>query len=201
MIQPSLNDTQQTRPVTTYTYDPNGNVTSVTDPRGYETIYTYDEDNRKITQESVNPDGPGTSLYTWYYYDADSNLQYVVDAAGAISTRPTTFSASAAYTTEYVYDNLDRKIEEIDPAANSVVNGALQYLADNHLHLQSKRQPRLDDRRRWQYDDLRLQPGRPPDAGDRRPGRHDHDGLRRRGQRPVRDRRPGRHDRVSYTTR
>ena len=55
------------------------------------------------------------NLYTWYYYDADSNLQYVVDAAGASSNRPTTFSASTAYTTQYVYDNLGQKIEEIDP--------------------------------------------------------------------------------------
>ena len=105
----------QSRPTTSYGYDYNGNVTSVTDPRGFVTNYTYDEENRKITQESVNPDGPGTSLSTWYYYDANSNLQYVVDSAGATGTRPTTFSASAYYTTQYVYDNLGRKIEEIDP--------------------------------------------------------------------------------------
>ena len=109
----------QSQPTTTYTYDADGNLATVTDPRGFETVYSYDESDRKTVEEDVDPDGAG-NVYTWYYYDADGNLQYVVDAGGATSADPpATFSSSPNYTTQYVYDNLDRKTEEIDPSPST----------------------------------------------------------------------------------
>ena len=39
-----------------------------------QTTYKGNKDNQKITEEDVNPEGTGVNLYTWYYYDADSNL-------------------------------------------------------------------------------------------------------------------------------
>ena len=35
------------------------------------------------------------------------------------ATRPSTFSSSADFTTEYTYDNLDRKTEEIQPSPST----------------------------------------------------------------------------------
>ena len=90
-------------PTTCYFYDANGNLVGVTDTRGskpttlgdlsscdpaYTTKYLYDELNRKI--EDIVPDvalasqaGSPPLLYTWYYYDNDGNLTYVVNANGA----------------------------------------------------------------------------------------------------------------------
>jgi YD repeat-containing protein len=46
VIQPAL-AAGQSRPTTSYAFDANGNVWTVTDPRGFETVYSYDETNRK----------------------------------------------------------------------------------------------------------------------------------------------------------
>jgi RHS repeat-associated protein len=108
-----------TRPETTYTYDGDGDLTSVTDPRGATTSYFYDESGRKISEEQEPvPGTPADNLYTWFYYDNDGNLQYVVNPNGATSAAPPAFSSitnSADYTTEYIYDSLGRETEEIDP--------------------------------------------------------------------------------------
>ena len=137
------------RPVTLYTYDANGNLQTVVDARGasddtrdaygnvssdplnndaaHTTTYVYDEVNRKVEDIVPDQDGNGTAttLYTWYYYDGNNNLRYVVDANGTIGTggvRPQTFSSSANYTTEYDYDNLNRKTEEIQPDPDGTSN-------------------------------------------------------------------------------
>ena len=114
VVQPSLDGTQATRPVTTTTYDADGNVQTVTDPRGFVTTYYYDESNRKIVEEDAVGD------YTWYYYDNDGNLVDVVNANGATSASPpaeVSGSTVADDTTRYFYDALGRKIEECGPVS------------------------------------------------------------------------------------
>ena len=105
----------QARPATIDKYDANGNLKTVTDPAGSRpaTITT-----RAIGRSARRMYTVGDC--TWYYYNADSNLQYVVDPNGADSEAPTEpFSSSPNDTTEYVYDNLDRKIEEIAPSSST----------------------------------------------------------------------------------
>ena len=96
------------RSITQYQYDANGNLYTVTDPRGHVTTYVYDGLNRKTTQTEFDPDsaGPLSDLTTCYYYDANSNLRYVVNPGG-------TSYSDTAHTTQYQYDNLNRKTKEI----------------------------------------------------------------------------------------
>jgi RHS repeat-associated protein len=140
-IQPDADGNASThdRPITLTTYDADWNVASVVDPRGasddtwdssgnlvdtlgndaaHTTQYTYDQMDRKNIVTLPDPAGDGNHLYTWFYYDANSNLQYVVNANGASASRPDTFSASANYTTEYVVDALNRKVQEKLPDAD-----------------------------------------------------------------------------------
>ncbi len=73
------------RPVTTYSYDAMGNVTSVTNPRGVTTIQQYDSMNR-LSASSLPPAGgfagtdqrPATTRYT---HDGEGNLVAERDAA------------------------------------------------------------------------------------------------------------------------
>ena len=124
VIQPSLDNTQATQAITQYGYDDDGNLKTVTDPRGFVTTYYYDESNRKIAEEDA------VGNYTWYFYDADSNLQYVVNANGANGpSPPATVSGLAGDTTQYVYDDLNRKIAEIDPATPCVVDGVTETVS------------------------------------------------------------------------
>ena len=171
-------------PVTLYSYDANGNLQSVVDARGasddnldaygnptsgtsndaaHKTQYVYDEKNRKIEEILPDPAGGSNTLHTWYYYDGDDHLQYVVNAAGAVGPRPTTFSSSAAYATQYVYDNLGRKIKEIDRAPDSNhldVRPTTQYAYDNNGNVVSVVDP-LGYATYYQYDKLGASGARP----------------------------------------
>ena len=60
---------RQTAP-TTYTYDENGNVLSVTDQLGDKTVYTYNNMGWQST-ETVYPDG-STAETTTYSYDYEA---------------------------------------------------------------------------------------------------------------------------------
>lgn len=94
--------------VTSYAYDTNGDLLSVTDPNGNVTSYDYDDFGRMRRQVS-----PVTGTTT-YSYDPAGNLLTTSDANGAVSTR--TFdalgrilsaSSSRSATTEsvaWVYD-------------------------------------------------------------------------------------------------
>ena len=97
-----------TRPATSYGYDADGNLVSVTDPRGYTTSYSYDFLGRKVTETSADPDGTGplTSLIQRFVYDRAGNLRFEVAPGGASE-------ANTAFTTEHVYDALNRKISTI----------------------------------------------------------------------------------------
>ncbi len=123
-----------TRPTTTYTYDFNGNLTTVADPRGHVTTYVYDEHDRKIQQIESDPDesGPLGSLTTSYSYDNNGNLRYVVNPKGTTYTQ-------TAYTTEYQYDSLNRKVKEIlpDPGVSGQSAPTTTYSYDNGGNLVS----------------------------------------------------------------
>ena len=91
-------------PVTRYAYDLDGNLTSTTDPLTHVTSYAYDALNRKIAMTQPDPVSgvPGTgSPVTTYAYDADNNLTSTADPRH--------------FVTRYVYDDLNRKIEEFLP--------------------------------------------------------------------------------------
>ena len=154
---------------TTTTYDANGNVQSVTDPRGYTTNFVYDESNRKTQQILPDPDGSGplTTSTTTYHYDNNSNLIYV----------QTPNAAGTGYVqTDYVYDNLNRKTETIQPDPTTGTTSASDPNCPTTLvSLQCQWQYRFSDRRQRQLDFLHLQPRRRADKDDRRLGRH-HDG-------------------------
>jgi len=191
VIQPDAdgNPSTQDRPITLTTYDADGNVASVVDARGasddtldaygnptggtsndaaHTTQYTYDQMDRKIMVTLPDPDGNGslTSLYTWFYYDANSNLEYVVNANGANASRPDTFQSSADYTTEYVYDALNRKAQEIlpdpDGAGNPLPRPVINYTFNTTGNLSSVTNP-LGAVTRYGYD-LRNRQTRVTDA-------------------------------------
>ena len=65
--------------VTTYTYDVVGNLTQKVDPNNRTTQYTYDADNREITEKWL-PAGGGAATYTMTLaYDANGNVASVQD--------------------------------------------------------------------------------------------------------------------------
>jgi RHS repeat-associated protein len=73
---------------TTYSYDRNGDLASVTDPNGNVTTYVYDDFGQMLSQNS-----PVTGI-TSYSYDISGNLVWTADGNGA--------------TTERTYDALHR---------------------------------------------------------------------------------------------
>lgn len=135
---------QPTSPTTYYGYDADGNLKWTTNPRGatdaggagqgdwnYTTWYFYDGLNREICV--VDPQS--TASYSWSVlaapdtislspqpnkstvtaYNAQGNVWTVTDQLGHMTT--------------YQYDDLDRKKAEVDPSAQSLLNGTLQNVA------------------------------------------------------------------------
>ncbi|HEX3658989.1 MAG TPA: DUF6531 domain-containing protein, partial [Pirellulales bacterium] len=96
-------------PQTSYQYNALGELTRVTDPMGYTTAYTYDADGRELTETDPDPitgqalDSSGDPIgpTTTNTYDLDGNLTSVTDPMGNV--------------TEYVYNALNEKVQEIQP--------------------------------------------------------------------------------------
>src|SRR5208283_1961282 len=86
---------------TTTVYDKDGNVLSVTDPRGITTSYAYDALGRQTEEIDEYTLAGGianaTPLYTTTVYDKDGNVLSVDDPRGI--------------TTSYAYDALGRQTE------------------------------------------------------------------------------------------
>jgi RHS repeat-associated protein len=106
------------RPFTSFDYDQDGNLTSVTDPRGFTTIYEYDFLGRKTKETTPDPDGSTGSLVplvTQFEYDGAGNLRFQIAAGGASRD-------DVAYTTEHTYDALNRRTATIlpDPDGSSL---------------------------------------------------------------------------------
>ncbi|MFN9368837.1 MAG: DUF6531 domain-containing protein, partial [Planctomycetia bacterium] len=98
------------RPVTTFSYDADGTLVSVADPRGFATTYAFDNLGRRITETSADPDGSGplVALVNRFVYDKAGNLRFEVAPGGSSE-------ADVSFTTEHVYDALNREIRTILP--------------------------------------------------------------------------------------
>lgn len=70
--------------VTSYTYDANGNVISMTTPDGIKTTYEYDTLDRPVTQsvQGLDEHGKSTTIVTTMTYDYAGNILTLTDANG-----------------------------------------------------------------------------------------------------------------------
>jgi len=89
--------------VSSYTYDPNGNVASKTLPNGDVVSSVYDKLNRTTTLSAIN--GSSADLYNYTYdYDKAGNVRRVVEAYGNIALNRVVINA---------YDDINRLEEEV----------------------------------------------------------------------------------------
>lgn len=103
------------RPVSSWTYDADGNQLSLTDPRGFTSSYAYDALGRMTTLTTPDPDGAGPllPLQTRFVYDLVGNLRYTVAPGGANES-------DTAFTTERIYDALNREVQVVSPDPDGV---------------------------------------------------------------------------------
>ena len=77
-IDPAPETADHDAPITTYYYDPVGNITRTTNPRGNTTRYTYDAMNRLSSVTTPPAAGPSDAdqrtATTSYLYDGEGNL-------------------------------------------------------------------------------------------------------------------------------
>ena len=101
---------------TTFTYDPAGNILTVSDPLGYATTTTYDPVGLRSSVTDAKTHA------TSYGYDAADHLTSVTDALGGVTSY--TYDATAnltsrtdakSHVTAYAYDLAGRLIRTTDP--------------------------------------------------------------------------------------
>jgi len=126
--------------VTTYTYNPNNELTRIVDPRGGTTTYTYDDRGNIVTESKLA--GGETTITTAYTYEPTYNrmtskeisstaetqtyrTEYTYDANGNL-TDETTFADSSdpntAMVTSYAYDEYGNILAITDPLGNVTAN-------------------------------------------------------------------------------
>lgn len=123
-------------PVTGYGYDAAGNKASVTDPLGHTTTWTYDGQNRPLTQLAPVPDGGGPlpAPLTLFGYDLAGRRHTVTDPAGNVTRydydeagRLDTVTDPLLHTTDYDYDAAGQLVSVVDR------NGRQRTFTYNHL--------------------------------------------------------------------
>lgn len=92
---------------TTYSYDPNGDLTQVVDPLGKRTAYDYDDDGRRISQTEYSDSFPG-GVVTQYVYDGDSRL--VRQIASPTTNQVTGVTSQLRICTEYNGDSQPTRV-------------------------------------------------------------------------------------------
>jgi RHS repeat-associated protein len=123
-------------PVTIYGYDPNGNLTSVTDARLNTTNYEYDDLNRLWRETRPSPDGLQARPTTVYAYDPLGDLTQITDAKGRATKftydrrqrvleekRPHPTTAVPSVTTAYAYDAAGQLLSVTDPLGRTTTYG------------------------------------------------------------------------------
>lgn len=123
---------------TTYEYDGRGRAVRVTDAAGVVTSYAFDAKGQ-LTDAIVDDVTGGLRLRTTYTYDAEGRTRTVVEGAGT----------AAAKTTEYRYDVLGRRTQEIVDPAGLALTSTYEYDAIGNVVL--KRDP-LGHGTRYVYD-------------------------------------------------
>jgi YD repeat-containing protein len=121
--------------VTTFAYDPNNNLTTITKPQGNLVQYDYDERNLRIATRTgyVSSSQPGST--TIMAYDGNKNLLDVVgpmqrgtssQALTAIISDAFRTGTSVTYTGDWVtqntYDGFDRQIQSEDAVGGLKLN-------------------------------------------------------------------------------
>jgi len=123
--------------VTSFGYDPNGNLLSVTHARNNTTGYIYDNMDRVATR--TDP----LSRQESYLYDANGNLRQVTDRKNQVTSytydsfdRLTLITFADLSTTSFAYDNANRLIEVVDS-----ISGTISYGYDNFDRVTSETGP------------------------------------------------------------
>jgi RHS repeat-associated protein len=139
---------------TSYSYDANGNLESVTDPRGGETTYVYDDAGLLTSRVSplgnVSGCGCASQYTTSYGYDADGDQQTVTDPLNHTTTthynadqQPINRTDAAGRETQWQYDpngNLSATIANDNSTVKDAYN-ALNQLTSRTTGLTSPSDP------------------------------------------------------------
>ncbi len=89
--------------VTNYTYDGNGNTTKITDPNG-NTIKSWYDANNNLTRTRTygsNNSSANAAQYTRYAYDGENHLRYTISAEGHVTEYRYTGTGLLQYEIEY----------------------------------------------------------------------------------------------------
>ncbi len=122
--------------VTSYHYDPAGNLDQVTDPAGHQTTFTYDDANRLVHR--VLPDGV-TSDYTYDALDQvativhrQANGQVIASVAyqRGLDGEPLRITREDGSFTTYTYDPGLRLASEVDHDATGTIEASTTYTYD-----------------------------------------------------------------------
>ncbi|MFJ8580372.1 LamG-like jellyroll fold domain-containing protein [Micromonospora sp. NPDC093277] len=139
----STSGVSDNRYLTTYSYDEQGNRTTVTDPLGRVTKTVYTDGSTPAEDGGMAPPGlpstvtspAGTRQQLFYFPNGD--LARTVDAAGketrytydglgrVTTTKEITETFPSGVTTTYEYDKLGRTVARTDPATTNRVTGAV----------------------------------------------------------------------------